>query len=636
MIADLFLLLFPLLAAIPAVIAVLLARFPGQEEELALPHVMAFAVPFAIWQWTLNAFVYDLSTWQIWIRLLDPIGVVGMMSAVLRAENQFSDTSDRRYVDFLKSASPWLIVNSLIQVATLLELLPVWISAVMTAYLGWKIVLLYSRFTVRPRIRQRVSMLLWVATSILPLPFLRIFFLGHLAWIWFLRLLQAIDGVTRRENQYRDEKKIIGEVSESLTSAIQDVGNFRQSLKEFLNGLGTALESKAGAVYLWHAEENVYRLGEVTGLFFPMSPGGDPSFLREKVLHEQLRNSPVADSDHLVWICGHSNELIHSPFAGQDSRVTRLGARGRNIQSLLLVPLYLEQERLGVLVLQNKLYERYFSESDAYLAKTFAHYATLMINASRMMRERADRDRVQNELQLGQRIQNDLLPERIPQVEGIDLAGSMVPAKEIGGDYYDFIEVSQERLGIAIGDVSGKGVPAGMLMTILQTLLHSEYQHHNNTKDLLVEINSMLSEKIKSSMFITFLLFEWNCKNRSLKYTACGHEHILHFHGNAKRLDCFRSGGIALGMTDDNSSIVRERDLPIESGDTVVLYTDGIVEARNPQGDMYGLDRLKQVVSEHAGIPAEALRQRLIQDLDFFRKGADQADDITCIVMRFL
>jgi len=635
-IAQALILLFPLLAAAPCLAALLLRSLPGEEREPAWVQIAIVGAFFLAWQWGLNLWGYSSSSWVLWSRLVDPFFLVGFLTGTLRAENGIAKFEDDRHRRFLIQMLPWLAVNLVVQsICLLVPSMSSFLSFLTIIVFGLKIVEAYSRWTVRWRVRQRFSVVAWVLSSLVTLPFARIFFLTHLAMIWIGRLVQQIRIVNDERKAQEHEKVVIAKISETLTTVIQDVSNFQQSMLNYLQGLCDTLEVKSGAVYLWDGEAKRFRVAQVYGLFFPLNRSVEHTFMREKALHELVFSLDVTESDDLVWQCGQERKPIHLAYASQDPRILKLGGRGNNIQSLVLTPLVLEHELLGVMVLQNKHYERYFTESDAYLVYTFAHYATLMINATRTLKDRAEKERVQNELMLGQKIQSDLLPHRIPVVKGIDLAGSMIPAKEIGGDYYDFIEVDSTRLGIAIGDVSGKGVPAGMLMTILHTLLHSQYRYFTNTKDLLVDINASLALKIKSSMFITFLFFEWKCEEKTLMYTSCGHEHILHYKALEHRLECFRSGGIALGMTEDNSAIIRERQLPVAPGDTVLLYSDGVIEARNPNGDMYTLDRLKQFAEQHQGQTAEQIRQALMDSLDQFRRGADQVDDITCLVMRF-
>ena len=633
MVADAFILIFPLLAAIPLVAVFFLSRLPGQENQFAWRTFRYFAWSFVFWQWLLAFTLYAHGPWLELSRALDPFFCAGFLYCVLLAEGGGAE-DHLRHLYFARKISPWLGGNALVQLVTIFFPISGYFSVLAALIAGAKLVGAYAHWTIRPRIRHRVTLFIWMAVMLVPLPFFRVFFLAHLAYVWMSRVRMQLGYLAEQRRAQENEKRVISHISETLSTVIQDVGNFQQSLSAYLQGLCGSLEVKAGAVYLWDAEAKVFRVGQVYGLFFPLTHSVEHTFMRERALHELVMSIVISTPDNLVWECGHGHKPIHLPYASQDLRIQKLG-RDNNIQSLILTPLMLEHELLGVLVLQNKLYERYFTESDAYLAYTFAHYATLMINAERMLRDRAERERVQNELMLGQRIQYDLLPRTIPSVPGIELAGSMVPAKEIGGDYYDFIDVGDGRLGIAIGDVSGKGVPAGMLMTILQALLHSQYRYFSNTRDLLVDINTSLAQKITSSMFITFLLFEWNCQTRTLKYSSCGHEHILHFRAKENHLDCFRSGGIALGMTEDNSAIVRERALAVSPGDTVMLYTDGVIEARNPEGEMFGLGRLKAFLEQHQGTSAEVVRKALMDALDLFRRGSAQVDDITCLVMRF-
>ena len=211
----------------------------------------------------------------------------------------------------------------------------------------------------------------------------------------------------------------------------------------------------------------------------------------------------------------------------------------------------------------------------------------------------------------------------------------MTPAKEIGGDYFDFLNLPNGNLGIVIGDVSGKGVPAGMVMTSLYAFLHAECRYFVNSYRALVRVNSDLAGHISETMFASLLFFEWNPRSKALHYTSCGHEHILHFKKMDNSLDTIKSGGIALGMIDDNSKIIREKSLIVRPGDTVLLYTDGVTETANEKREMFGLERLKAFVEKYQALSANEIRLALLEELKSFAHGAPQADDITILVMKF-
>jgi serine phosphatase RsbU (regulator of sigma subunit) len=174
-----------------------------------------------------------------------------------------------------------------------------------------------------------------------------------------------------------------------------------------------------------------------------------------------------------------------------------------------------------------------------------------------------------------------------------------------------------------------------MVMTILQTMLQASYRHASCVGSLLVEANALLSQKIKSSMFMTLLFFEWDTQKKTLRYASCGHEHILWYKKAEGVLECLKSGGIALAMTDDIEPFVKETELPVQEGDTVFVYTDGVTEAKSPSGEMFGLDRLWNFVANNHNDSVDEIRQNLMTALDDWRGSAEQSDDITLLGMRF-
>lgn len=590
-----------------------------------------------IWQWYLNAYGYARSDWQVLMRLVDPFLHTSLLAMGVAIEG-FDIQSDRKpeVRRFLRSLLPILIANTLLQLTALrYEALQGFASAFMFIALLWTFDRAYLECSHQPKVRYRLISLAWAIGMLVPLPIFRIFYLVHMVFVMGARQREISNRFFTVMKEYERERRMTQQIVGDITGSIQDFANLKESLAHFLQSLCKSVEAKAGAVYVWDENRQVFYCAEVLGYYFPLQRGNVNVFTRQEVLHEIALQQVVTDHSSLVWECGHGRKGLHLRYASQDPRVVRLGTRAANIQTLILEPLVLDQQLLGVLVIENKLYERYFSVSDAYLVRNFSHHATMILNTSRLSMERTERERVQMELNLGTRIQNDLLPDRIPKVEGISLAGSMQPAREIGGDYFDFIPGPEGRLGIVIGDVSGKGVPAGMIMTILQTLLHAQYQFARDTKDLLVGVNSRLAAKIKSHMFVTLLFFEWNPVAKLLRYTSCGHEHILHYRKAEGRLETMKSGGLALGMVEDNDAFIRERELPVQPGDTVLLYTDGIIEARNPEDQMFGLDRLKRFVESHQGMEVDAIHSALHDAMQAWRRDREPVDDITCIVMRF-
>ena len=189
-----------------------------------------------------------------------------------------------------------------------------------------------------------------------------------------------------------------------------------------------------------------------------------------------------------------------------------------------------------------------------------------------------ERRRMSSELDIAAQIQNDVLPKEAPEAPGLDVVAKTRTASEVGGDTFDFVTSSDgNQLFVYIGDVTGHGVPAGLIMMMVDTLVTAMVSRGvDNGRDLVVHTNSLLTPRISSRLFMTSVVLRWDKQLQKMYYTGAGHEHILVYHTKTEKVDSIRAGGIALGMVPDASQIAQEKEIPLEIGDTVVLYTDGI------------------------------------------------------------
>ena len=241
-----------------------------------------------------------------------------------------------------------------------------------------------------------------------------------------------------------------------------------------------------------------------------------------------------------------------------------------------------------------------------------------------------------NELSLASQIQKDILPKSAPRITGLDVVAKTRSAAEVGGDSFDFIEIDDGVL-IYIGDVTGHGIPAGLIMTMANTLMHSFAKIHRDPKELLVKTNQMLHHRISSKHFMTMVLLRWNRNEKKLSFLGAGHEHILIYRAKTREVEVVRSGGIALRMVPDVSEIIKEENLHLDENDVVLLYTDGIDEAKNEDGEMFTFQRLKSVFQKHGHrSSAENIFDSITEEFSNFIGQAPQNDDITMIVLRKL
>lgn len=243
-------------------------------------------------------------------------------------------------------------------------------------------------------------------------------------------------------------------------------------------------------------------------------------------------------------------------------------------------------------------------------------------------------DRMATELDVASRIQRDILPKEAPKVPGILISAKTRPAAEVGGDSFDFLTTG-EATYLYIGDATGHGVPAGIIMTIVNTLVYVYAEVSSTLLELMVSVNRHLKKRIQKTLFMSMVMLKWDHVKRVMSFVGAGHEYILIHHAKTGQCEAIPSGGIALGMVEDNTKILKEIVLPFEQGDMIILYTDGIVECRNMAGELYGLDRLKTVVSKYASqYSPEVTIQKIASELGTYMNGHQQDDDMTLMIIQ--
>jgi sigma-B regulation protein RsbU (phosphoserine phosphatase) len=287
------------------------------------------------------------------------------------------------------------------------------------------------------------------------------------------------------------------------------------------------------------------------------------------------------------------------------------------------------------LILTGKNYKRIETNRVDELGIIAQFFNEITENLEIISKKLKEEKRMSSELNVAAEIQQRLLPNESPLVQGIEIVTKNRPAVEIGGDSFDYIN-GKDATFFYIGDVTGHGAPAALVMMMVNTLLHTYAEMYSNAYDIVVNTNKQLKPRIKSSMFMTMVMLKWDHKTQKMTYVGSGHEHILIYRAKTGKLESIESGGIALGMTPDNSKIVKELNIPLEIDDQIVLYTDGITEAENNTGEMFGLDRLKELITKYAPeYGPEGLTHHVALDFSQFVGDAVQHDDITIMAIKY-
>lgn len=247
-----------------------------------------------------------------------------------------------------------------------------------------------------------------------------------------------------------------------------------------------------------------------------------------------------------------------------------------------------------------------------------------------------EQTRMQKELEIAQKVQLGLLPKSKPQIEGFDIAGVSYPALEVGGDYFDFIGLENGNLGIAIGDVSGKGVPAAIYMTLTKGILQSHAEHDLSPKQVLSKVNSLMYRTIEKSWYVSMFYAVLDTSNKKLRYSRAGHNPAIIFHTDGSAPQLLQPAGIGLGLEhgDVFTKTLVEGELQLSPGTTLVFYTDGFTEAMNADGEEFGEERFLDILSNYHNGSAEGLLQHSLKEVNKFVDKYPQHDDMTMVVLK--
>ncbi|HJY34070.1 MAG TPA: PP2C family protein-serine/threonine phosphatase, partial [Vicinamibacterales bacterium] len=257
-----------------------------------------------------------------------------------------------------------------------------------------------------------------------------------------------------------------------------------------------------------------------------------------------------------------------------------------------------------------------------------------------LLAEMAEKKRLAEELRIARVIQMSLLPQGPIGIPGLAMTANCIPAREVGGDYYDVLPIDDHRIGVLIADVSGKGTSAALYMAELKGLMLSLTQIHMSPRALMIAANRIIAANLDSRSFITMTYAIFDLEARTMTYARAGHTPLIHLpaRGSRPQARLLTTGGMVLGLKLDNgekfAELLEEVTLPLETGDLFVLFTDGITEAMNAAEDLFGEDRLGALVEEHADLPFEELRERIIREVRAFAGEPGPHDDMTLILLK--
>lgn len=406
-----------------------------------------------------------------------------------------------------------------------------------------------------------------------------------------------------------------------------------------VDGIDKVVSARGGAIYFVNPERNFLAPSYLSDECPPLI--GIPVEIRKKAerdpraLESHLRLSRVAVDEGILGHCLSAGEPIHVLDVKSHPSFRDAFTRYTDDVSALLSPLRHANRDLGVLVVARRHEDGHFTANDFAVFRSVAEQSSFAIGNAKIHREANEKRAIESELKNAREVQRILLPQQDPVISGFRISGTNLPARMISGDYYDYVELDENRLGIAIADVSGKGVPAGLLMAMCRSVLRSVASSETFPSSALAAVNRQLFPDIREDMFISMTYGILNAISSTLTLSRAGHEPALLFRRETGQVELLRSPGLALGIDSGTvfERVTRDQEIKLDSGDCVLFYTDGVKEAVDAQDEEFGIDRMCESFRLAAPFGAELVLTRLQDELKQFTGEGPQMDDITLVAI---
>jgi sigma-B regulation protein RsbU (phosphoserine phosphatase) len=461
---------------------------------------------------------------------------------------------------------------------------------------------------------------------------------GWILTAW--RLFSRIRQIERAKEEVQIEESLVFDFLHGLGEAFTETIRAADLHRLIVEGAARILDAHGGALYM--ADRSGTRLAPSY-----ISKGCPPLVEVPPQILQQAAISPAALTNYLrlhttapgegvvgrVWQTG---EPVCLTDLGDAPELAQLRGTPFGASSVMVTQLLYGKQNMGVLALANGPKSSPFTQSDFVVFKSIAEQSAFALYNAIIYSEANEKKRLDHDLKIARDIQRILLPAAPPVVKGFEIAGVNIPARQVSGDYFDYIRVDDDRLGVAIADVSGKGVPASIIMAICRSTLRSQAPHNPSPSDVLKKVNRQLYPDIKEDMFISMAYVILDHAHDLITLARAGHDAPLLYRATDQSVTPLKPPGMAVGIDSGDvfDRITRDFPVQLDRGDCLIFYTDGVTEALDAKGNEFSVERMIESVRASAPNGAPAVVTQLIEDLRNFVGSHPQNDDITLIVIR--
>jgi len=429
------------------------------------------------------------------------------------------------------------------------------------------------------------------------------------------------------------EKDIIIQLMRDI-SAVVGSGELELDvvIKRIVDAAVRGTNARGGAILLKDAVTNRLQVKYVSGVYPPTKPFkiADGMTVTESILVEKFKLERIAAGEGLLGQVMEEGESIYIPDAVRSSRYVQPVPDYMMVTSFIAVPLKSRDNVFGVLTVIDDA--RSFLANDLSLVETLAEQAAITIQQIQMYKEVLEKKQAEKEIGVAGEIQSSLIPHSFPDTDKYEMYGFSIPAKGVGGDYYDYIDFGNNKIAMTMFDVSGKGVPAALIMVMIRSILRTIASLDAETKHILECLNNTIAQEIVEDRYATGFYLLYDAEKGLMNYTNAGHGPLILYRASEDTFHFLDTEGMPVGIM---PGVTYGQDfVTLESGDLAILYTDGITEAMNLQHEEFGMERLQNVIRTYKRESAREIANKILEEVNRFVGTAPQHDDATLLILK--
>lgn len=441
-------------------------------------------------------------------------------------------------------------------------------------------------------------------------------------------------------NKTQKEREVVLSFLQEIGTLFTDTINLDELLQHALNLAVRILKANSGAIFLADESNECLQASVISGIFPPWYEA-DKSVIEKilsktKYIADYLKGQKIPIGSGIIGNTARVGRPCLISNADMDSRIPKFTEEILRIKTLLAVPLRIRDSVVGVLVLINKEDNQQFTETDLSLLQSMGDQAAIAIRNAKFYKTVLEKQKLDCDLSIARDIQHMLLPKSCPVLNNLDISVLSKTAMEIGGDYYDFIDVGKDKLGVVIADVSGKSIPGALVMSMARSVLRSKAIGLNSASSALMAVNELVCQDIEPDMFISLIYLIIDTRLNSITYARAGHEPLIIYHAKESSIELAKPSGMVLGIDCGPmfNNCLRETNIQMNPGDILVLYTDGITEAMNEKQEEFGLNNLMDAIKISSKEPASGIVNNIQERIGRFTGNLPQQDDLTLVVLK--